>query len=348
MEKTDIRKLSSETQYELRKQVVRLKQIGRSGLEISEVTGLSPSHISRIWRGFQKGGSSSLKLKARGRRTGEHRILSPEQEKELKGLMIDRTPDQLKFPFALWTRRAVQVVAVKLFKVDMPLRTISGYMKRWGFTPQKPLKLAYEQKPEAVQAWLSQVYPDIARRAQAEGAEINWGDETGVEADDYTVKGFAPRGRTPVVRLSGGPKRTRTNMISAITSQGKVRFMLYQDNMSPRLFIKFLTRLIRESSKKVFLIVDNLKTHHSLAVKAWLQRPDIHAQIEIFYLPSYSPELNPDERLNSDLKQQVRSGAVARTKDEVKSKIRSSMKIIQKRPERVRKYFQDPRIKYAA
>jgi len=325
-----------------------LKQAGRSGREISEITGLSPEHISRIWRRFQAEGASAIKIKRRGRRSGSERILSPEQEKALRDLMVDKTPDQLKFPFALWTRRAVQVVAEKIFKVELTLRTISNYMKRWGFSPQKPMKLAYEQKPEAVKAWLTQSYPAIVKRAKDEDAEINWGDETGVAADDYTAKGYAPKGRTPVLRLTGSSKGTRINMISAITNQGKVRFMMYKDNMSPALFIKFLARLVKEAVKKVFLIVDNLKTHHSRIVTQWLNRPEIRARIELFYLPPYSPELNPDERLNSDLKGQIRSGLVARTQDEVKGKIRSAMKIIQKRPERVRKYFQDPRIAYAA
>lgn len=348
MEKTDARSISSSAQYELRKQIVRLKEAGRSGREISEITGLTPEHISRVWNSFKKGGLSSIKIKTRGRRVGAERVLTVEQEKALRTLMIDKTPDQLKFPFALWTRRAVQVVAEKHFKVKLALRTVSTYMKRWGFSPQKPMKLAYEQKPEAVKAWLTQSYPAIVRRAKAEDAEISWGDETGVEADDYTAKGYAPIGQTPVLRLSGSSKRTRINMISAITSQGKVRFMMYKDNMSPALFLKFLVRLIKEAAKKVFLIVDNLKTHHSRAVTKWLERPEIKERIELFYLPAYSPELNPDERLNSDLKGQIRSGLVARTQDEVKSKIRSSMKIIQNRPERVRKYFEDPLISYAA
>lgn len=212
-------------------------------------------------------------------------------------------------------------------------------MKRWGFSPQKPSKLAYEQKPQAVKAWLGENYPAIAKRAQIEGAEIHWGDETGAEADDYTAKGYAPKGQTPVLRLSGSSKRSRVNMISSVTNQGKTRFMLYEENMS---------RLIKESYKKVFLIVDNLKTHHSRLVTQWLNRPEIKARLELCHLPAYSPELNPDERLNSDLKGQIRSGLVARTKDEVKSKIRSAMKIIQNSPQRVKKYFQDQLIAYAA
>jgi len=348
MEKTDTRRLSPDVQYELRKQVVRLKQAGRSGQEVSEITGLSQEHVSRVWNIFLKGGANAIKIKVRGRRLGAKRVLSSEQEKTLRNLMIDKTPDQLKFPFALWTRGAVQVVAAKLFEVKLTLRTISNYMKRWGFTPQKPMKLAYEQKPEEVKAWLTQSYPEIARRAKEEDAEINWADETGVVADDYTAKGYAPKGQTPVIRLPGSPKKTRVNLISAITNQGKVRFMMYKSKMSPELFIKFLARLLKDSERKIFLIVDNLRTHHSRVVARWLALPEIKARIELFFLPSYSPELNPDERLNSDLKGQMRSGLAPLTQSEVKRKIFSSMKKIQTRPERVKKYFEDKHIAYAA
>ena len=348
MEKTDTRRLPPSVQFELRKQVVRLKEAGRSGLEISEITGLSPEHVSRIWTSFLKGGMNAIKIKARGRRIGAKRVLTAEQEKTLRNLMIDKTPDQLKFPFALWTRGAVQLVAKRLFEVKLTLRTISNYMKRWGFTPQKPMKLAYEQKPEAVKTWLNQSYPEISKRAKEENAEINWSDETGVKADNYTAKGYAPKGQTPVVRLPGSPKSTRINLLSAITNQGKVRFMMYKDKMSPELFIKFMARLVKDSRRKLFLIVDNLRTHHSRAVAEWLALPEIKTRIELFFLPPYSPELNPDERLNSDLKGQMRSGLIPITKSEVKRKIISSMRIIQKRPERVKKYFEDKRIAYAA
>jgi len=221
-------------------------------------------------------------------------------------------------------------------------------MKHWGFTPQKPMKLAYEQKPEAVKVWLIQRYPEITRRAKAENAEINWGDETGVMADDYTAKGYAPKGRTPVLRLTGSPKRTRISMMSAITNQGKVRFMMYKGKMAPQVLIKFMARLVKDSQRKIFLIVDNLRTHHSRAMAEWLAAPEIKARIELFFLPPYSPELNPDERLNSDLKGQMRSDLAHLTRSDVKRKIFSSMKMIQSHPERVKKYFEDKRVPFAA
>lgn len=346
--KEDLRTISPEAQYQLRRQVVRLKASGRSSVEVSEITGLSRQSVSATWRRYQEGGLAAIKPKARGRSLGEKRWLSVEQEKELQRLMVDHAPEQLKFRFALWTRAAVKAVIRKLFGVDLPIRTVGEYLKRWGFTAQKPTKRAYEQNPVAVSSWLNSAYPAIASRAKEQDAEINWSDETGVEADDYVGKGFAPKGKTPVVRLPGNSHRTRINMISAITNQGKVRFMLYEEKMTAAVFIKFLARLLHDSPRKIFLIVDNLKVHHCKLVKAWLDKEDNRNRIELFYLPSYSPELNPDERLNGDLKYQVQTGLVARSKDQVKSKVRSAMKTIQRCPERVQKYFKDPVIAYAA
>jgi transposase len=348
MENQDQRKLSPETKYELRKQVVRLKKSGRSTPEVAEITGLRRQSVNRVWRMFQSGGQSAIKERPMGRQAGEKRRLSPDQESRLQRLMVDKTPEQLRFKFALWTRAAVQAVSLREFGVDLPLRTISHYLKRWGFTVQKPVVRAYEKNPKAVSDWLLTTYPSIRQRAKEEGGEIHWGDETGVEASDYARGGFAPKGRTPVLVATGKSKKTRVNMISSITNRGQVRFMLYEEKMTSKIFIKFMSRLAKDSEKKVFLIVDNLSVHHSLTVKEWLAEESNRKRIEIFHLPSYSPELNPDERLNSDLKGQIRSGPVAFTKTQVKQKIRSGMKIIQNNPARVRKYFEDPNIAYAA
>jgi transposase len=344
MEKTDARKLKPETQYELRKQVVRLRKKGKSNQEISETVGICPTHVSTIWQLYQKGGLEALKPKVRGRKHGEQRNLTAEQEAVVKKLLVDKTPDQLKLQFALWTRDAVRLAIKQEFDIDLPPRTITDYLKRWGFTPQKPTKRAYEQNPKAVEQWLETSYPEISARAKKEKAEIHWGDETGVQNDAYNAKGFAPKGQTPVVRLTA--KRASINMISSITNQGKVRFMLYKETMTAPVFIKFLSRLVKDAKSKIFLILDNHRVHHSKDVKAWLEKHE--EQIELFYLPSYSPELNPDEYLNGNLKQKVRSGIPARSQKDLVKKTRSFMKTLQRRPHHVRGYFKHPKVAYAA
>jgi len=164
-----------------------------------------------------------------------------------------------------------------------------------------------------VQQWLETSYPEIAARAKVEKAEIHWGDETGVQSDAYNAKGFAPKGKTPVVRLNA--KKSRINMISSITNHGKVRFMLYRETMKSQLLIKFMSRLVKDAGRKVFLILDNLRVHQGKEVKEWLELNK--KMIEVFYLPSYSPELNPDEYLNGDLKQRVRSGIPGRSEKDL-------------------------------
>jgi len=344
MEKTDARTLNQETQYELRKQYIRLRKKGMSNQLAAETVGISKTRASSIWQLYQKGGIDAIKPRKRGRKQGEHRNLTAEQEAAVKKLLIDKTPDQLKLQFALWSRDAIRLAVKKEFKIDLPLRTITDYLKRWGFTPQKPTKRAYEQNEKAVQQWLDTTYPEIAAKAKQEKAEIHWGDETGVQCDAYNAKGFAPKGKTPIVRLNA--KKSSINMISSISNQGKVRFMLYQENMTSQVFIKFLLRLVKDAKSKVFLILDNHRVHHSKLVKAWLAKHT--EQIELFFLPSYSPELNPDEYLNGNLKQKIRSGMPARSKEDLVKKTRSFMKTLQRRPHHVQGYFRHPNVTYAA
>lgn len=344
MKTTDARKLNQQTQFELRKQVVRLKQKGENNARISEIVGLSQSHISTIWQKYQRGGLEAIKPGVRGRRFGEQRELTAEQEAGIQKLLVDKTPDQLKLSFALWTRDAVRLAIKQTYDLELPLRTITDYLKRWGFTPQKPVKRAYEQNPKMVAQWQETVYPQIQARAKQEKAEIHWGDETGIQNNDYRARGFAPKGQAPVVRVNA--TKSRINMISSVTNLGKVRFMLYQETMTAQVLIKFMSRLTKDTGRKVFLILDNLKVHHSQMVKDWLE--ENKDQIEVFYLPSYSPELNPDEYLNGDLKQNIRSGLPARSEKDLVRKTRSFMRKLQNRPEHVRNYFKHPKIAYAA
>jgi transposase len=344
MEKIDARKLSTEAQQQLRYQVIRLRKQGRTHQEISAITGVSRSKCSTWWSLYKNEGKKALKIKKRGRPVGSCRRLNKEQEKEIQKAIRDKCPDQLKLPFALWTRLAIQQLIKKCWGIEVPIRTIGDYLHRWNFTPQKPLKRAYEQNPKAVKRWLEEDYPVIKKQAKKENAEIHWGDETGLCNDSYHGRSYAPRGKTPAIRLSARCKRV--NLISSITNQGKVRFMIYNNRMNADTLIKFLQRLIKDADRKVLLILDNLKVHHSYKVRDWLAE---HIdEIEVFFLPSYSPELNPDEYLNCDLKAGVHSGPPARSKEQLKAKALSHLRKLQKLPGRVMKYFKHPKISYAA
>lgn len=191
MKKIDARKLSTEAQQALRHQAMRLKKAGRTYKEIAEIIGVQLTTVCQWYQVYKSGGAKAIQIKKRGRPKGSCRTLAPEQEKELQKAIRDRCPDQMKLPFALWTRIAVQQLIRQLWAIEMPIRTVGEYLKRWGFTPQKPLRKAYKQNPKAVKAWLNEQYPFIAKRAKAEQAEIHWGDETGLCNDSYHGRSYA-------------------------------------------------------------------------------------------------------------------------------------------------------------
>jgi transposase len=298
MKKQDARKLPKEVQQHNRNQAIRLFQAGRSRKEIAEAVGVHYVVVCRWLRSWQEGGKKALQLKKRGRSSEGQRLLTKEQEKVVVKLLTDKNPRQLKLPFALWNRKAIQSVIYQMWSVRIAIRTVGDYLKRWGFTPQKPMKRACERSPKAVKKWLDESYPKIKARAKKEKAEIYWGAETIVRNDCQHSRGYAPRGKKPVDEINA--KRFPLNMISAINNQGLVRLMTYKQTMKARLLMRFMKRLIKDSGRKVFLVLDNLRVHRAKLVKAWLER---HSdKIEVFYLPAYSPDLNPDGYLNCDLR----------------------------------------------
>jgi len=343
MKTNDGRTLSLDTLDYVRKRAIELFKQGYNRTEIAGMLGVNRNSVGTWVKKYKKYGLKGLELKKPGRKTGSGRRLTPDQEKDIQKMIRDKMPDQLKLPFALWNRRAIQALIKEQFNIKLPTRTINHYLKRWGFTPQRPIKRAYEQNPKKVQQWLDVTYPTIKERAENEGAEIHWGDETGISNACNYGRSYAPKGATPVVRRNA--QRFSTSMISSITRQGKTRFMCYQGAMNSHIFLRFLKRLIKDSPKKVFLIVDNLPVHHSKPVKKWLEENSEH--IEIFYLPSYSPEHNPDEYLNRDLKQSISNKPPARNKNQLKRQIISHMKSIQKLPIRVKSYFKNHSVTYA-
>jgi transposase len=180
-------------------------------------------------------------------------------------------------------------------------------LKRWGFTPQRPLKKAFEQSPVAVSKWLNETYSNIAKHAKTEHAEIQWGDENGLRSDDMRGRGYAPRGKTPVVRANVNLQSL--SVLSTITNKGKMRWKVFFGALNAKILLRFLKRLTHGQQKKIILILANLRVHHCKLVPQWLAKNA--DKIEVFYLPSYSPELNPDELLNADLNQRVTKIAAA-------------------------------------
>jgi transposase len=339
-----MRSLSREARHERRVQVIRLRKTGLTYDAVAAQTGLSRTGVFDICKRHEDGGAKALRDAVGGRKLGEFRTLTAEQEREVRRLIRDKTPDQIKLPYALWSRGAVAELIAARFGIRLPVRTMGTYLKRWGFTPQKPIRRAYEQSPAAVRHWMDTAYPEIAARAKKEGAEIHWGDETGLRSDDVRGRSFAPVGETPVIRINS--KRAGLSIISTVTNKGQMRWKIFDGALNADILIDFLRRLIKGSPKKVFLILDNLRVHHSKPVKAWLAK---HTEaIEAFYLPSYSPELNPDEMANADIKQAVTKQAPARTKLQLVKAASRHLRSVQKQPERVRRYFQHDPVKYAA
>lgn len=341
MKKQDLRKLKPDAQMHIRKLVIANLKRGMPYKEISETLGISISGISKIVKLYKKNGSKGLALRKRGR--SNEIKLNKQQVKQVKNWITDKTPDQLKLPFALWTRDVVQQLIMDKFGIQVSRWTVGRYLKAWGFTPQKPVYKAYEQKDEAVKAWLTEQYPNIQEQAKKEDAVIYWGDETGMRSDHHAGRSYAPKGKTPVIKATG--KRFKTNMISAISNRGLLRFMIF-DKFNSEVFIKFLGRMIERAENKIILIVDGHPAHKTVAVKQWIENHK--DKIEIFYLPGYSPELNPDEYLNQDIKTNAIGKKRPINKEQMEANLKSFLKYKQSNHERVKAYFRAKHVMYAA
>jgi len=342
MDKPDLRKLTPEALYEIRKQVIRQKERGLMNLEVSANTGLNKDMVSQIWCTYKNEGLQGLKPKKPGRKTGKSMKLSKEQQSQIRKAIIDKTPDQLKLAYSLWTRQAICDYIKRVHGVSLTLRSISNYLKAWGLTCQRPTKRAIAQDDVKVRVFMEQEYPASAKRAKEEKAAIYWGDETGISNRENYQRGFAPKGHPPVIRIQ--VKREKINMLSAITNQGKVRFMIFKNSINQQKLIEFMQRMIKDIPEKVFFILDNLKVHHGKLVQAWLA--EHKDRIELFFIPPYSPERNPDEYLNNALKHDVHSGLKPHTAAQLNSKTQSFMRRLQHHPARVQAFFEHENLRY--
>ena len=344
MKKMDFRTLTSAERYVFRKRAISMIKSGLKQKEVAEIFGIRTNTVSDWMKSYNLLGLKGLKDNRKGPKSEDVKLLTKDQEKAIQKMITDTMPDQLKLSFSLWTRKAVKELVEREFKVVLAINTMGDYLRSWGFSPQKPKKKAYEQCPKKVQKWLDEEYPAIKERAKKEGAEIHWGDETGVRNNSQHGRSYAPKGKTPVKKSMA--KRFSVNMISTVTNQGKVEFMIYSGSMNTDRLIEFMKQLIKGKSKKTYLILDNLRVHHSKLVKKW--EAENSSKIIIFHLPAYSPEKNPDEYLNCDLKYGLSEKPSPKNQDQLKNNVENHMLMLQENKERVKKYFNHKDIKYAA
>ncbi|MDE6516550.1 MAG: IS630 family transposase [Acetatifactor sp.] len=336
---TDYRTVDPQAVYELKKVALRLRRKGKKVREICEITGLADKTVRMAFAAYDGGGINAIKPKKRGRKAGEKRTLSREQEQEITTLLVDHDPAQLKLKGCMWTRDSIKELIQQKYGISMPNRTVGEYLQRWGFTVQRPAKREANQKPEQVEAWLNEEYPEIHRKAKAENAEIFWGDETAVQNVANYARGYAPKGQTPVVKVQA--KKMHINMISAISNRGELRFLLYSEAINSERLIGFMEALVKTAAgRKVYFILDNLRVHHSKLVSQWV---DGHKEkIALFHLPPYSPEYNPDEYLNNDLKQSIGSQAMVQDIQELEANTSAFMDRLSDGPDHVKAYFDHP------
>lgn len=349
MKRMDARRLSPDAQEDLRRRVVyAVVEERMSEAQAARTFGVCRQSVAAWTRRVESGGVASLAARKRGPKPGGNKLGDAAAERAIVRLIRNGCPDQLLLPFALWSREAVAALIRKRTGRTVSLSTAGRYLRRWGMTPQKPVRRAYERDPVAVKAWLHGEYPAIQRRAKEENALILWGDEMGLRSDDPIGRSYAPRGKTPVVDATG--KRFGCNMISAISNLGQLWFMVFAGRLDAKLFVEFLGRLLRAGKgRKLFLIIDSHPAHKASKVQRWLdEKPAERAgHLELFFLPGYSPHLNPDECLNQDTKQAMKKTR-PRDQREMIGKVRSHLQRRQKQPGVVKRFFHDEHVRYAA
>jgi transposase len=344
MIKKDARSLSQDAQEALRLRAVKAVIKGMMQKDAALTFGVKPCIVSRWMQTYRMYGMKGLKKKKRGPKESPG-LLKGWQAAAICNLIRDRHPEQLKLPFALWTSRSIKEMIRRRFNVNLSGRSVRRYMQRWGFTPQKPKRVAYEKDAAAAERWKRREYPAIRALAKKEKARIYWGDEMGLRSDHQAGRSYSPRGVTPT-RMGTG-RRFSCNMISAITNRGDLSFMIYKRRFTDQVFIEFMGRLIKETKgRKIFLIVDGHPVHRSRAVKAWVEGQA--KKIQLFFLPPYSPELNPDECVNNDVKTNAVGTQIIKDREAMIRKVRNYLKKRKGDREQVKKYFHEPDVQYAA
>jgi transposase len=335
----DGRKLDHQTLEALRLRAVDQVQRGAHPEDVAATLGLHRSTLYGWLAKYRDGGRGALLARPV---PGRPPRLQPLQMRKLWTLIVGVDPRQLQFEFALWTREMVRELIRREFGVGLSAVSVGRLLAKMGLSPQRPVYRAYQQDGEAVRRWKEQQYPAIAAAAAAEGATVYFADEAGIRSDHHAGTTWAPVGQTPVVTATGA--RFSVNMISAVTPKGTLRFAVFEGATTAKSFIEFCKRLLHDAPGPVYLIVDGHPCHRSKAVSAYVASTG--GRLKLFFLPGYSPELNPDEWVWKNVKNDriARSGVTS--KADLKARAVGALRRLQKLPGLVRAFFADPHLHY--
>ncbi len=339
--KTDARALDHAMLTELRRRGVAAVQLGEAPGLVAAALGVNLRTLFRWLAQYRRGGWGQLDARKRGGRPPK---LDGRALRWIYNTVTNKNPQQLKFPFALWTAAMVQALISERFKVPLSHSSVCRLLHQLGLSAQRPLWRAYQQDPNAVRRWLEADYPAIRRQARREGAQIFFADEAGVRSDFHSGTTWGRRGRTPVVSSTGA--RFGANLISAISAQGQLRFMLTKGRVTAAVFIEFLRRLLVNATAPIFLIVDGHPTHRAKSVARFVAEQ--HGRLALFHLPPYSPELNPDELVWNNLKNHGTGRRLITSPEQLRKTIVAHMRQLQKLPALVRSFFHAPTTCYAS
>ncbi|MCY0931532.1 IS630 family transposase [Streptomyces sp. H27-H1] len=339
-----MRRLSPAAQEDLRLRVVAALESGRVRTygQAAEVFGVSTRSVGTWWRASRAGGRPALLAVVREPRAGKGELIDVSARGAVLAAMRDYTPADVGQSGVLWTRASVRTLIKLVCGVVMTEQGVGKWLRRYGFTPQRPARRSYRQRDDQVQRWLEEEYPAIRSKASQEKAELVWADQCGLRSDTAPPgRSWAPAGQTPLVRVNG--RRFRVNIMSAVASRGALWFTVFPGKFNAKVMCAFLDRLARQAGRKVHVIVDRHPVHRSKAVRAWLA--DNAERVELHLMPGYSPELNPDELLNADLKHHVHA-ARATSADDLARETRRFLHRRQRQPRIVCGYFAARHVRY--
>ena len=341
----DNRRLSPNALSHLRQRAVESVIIhGLTQQKACKVFGFSETSMCKYMREYRERQESSYSYKRRGASFGDGSKLSLKDLQSLSSKLVETTPDEVGLEYTLWNSKAIHTYIEREYGVTYHRRSVRKILTKLGFSSQKPIKLAYERNPSKVKAWLEEEYPKIKVRAMQEGARIYWGDEMGMQSNDNRGKVYGIRGSTPVIKKSGS--RFKSNILAAISPQGFMNWMVFDKNFTSERFIEFLGRMIRQIKQKIFLVVDNHRVHHSKKVRAYVsKRKD---RIELFYLPPYCPDMNPQELVNQDVKANANNFRALKTANDLTINLRYYLTQIQFNRDKIINYFNKKEVAYAA